>query len=113
MENKILRKITVVVLLLAGAFANAQNVAINSTGAAPNSSAVLDLSANTAGGLLLPYMNNAQMLLLSPTASNSLLIYNSTVNCIEAYYTGTASWQPIFCPCSAAPSATGAPSGTE
>jgi hypothetical protein len=88
---------------------HAQNVSFNSTGTAPNSSAVLDLSGCTNGGFLIPCMTTAQM--PSGALPTSLLIYNTTNNCFYAYFTGSASWVNCYCPCSGAPATPGAISG--
>ncbi len=73
----------------------AQNVGINYTGAAPNASAVLDISSTTSG-LLVPRMTTAQMNAIAAPAL-SLVIYNTTVNCFE-FWTGTA-WVTMTCVC--------------
>jgi len=110
--NNIFCKILVAFLVITGTTLYAQNVGINSTGAAPNGSAILDLSPNTAGGFLLPYMTTANMNSISAAgATNSLLIYNYSVNCIEDYYSTCSCWEPVFCPCTAAPATPGAPTG--
>jgi|GEM_PF-3745612 hypothetical protein len=87
----------------------AQNVGINATGATPNTSAILDLSPNTNGGFLLPTVTSTQLgLITAPPAGT--LIFNSTTNCMEGYYSGT--WQNIVCPCSGAPAKPGTISGS-
>jgi len=112
MRSKILY--ILVFCLFAGTATNldAQNVAINSSGATPNASAVLDLSGNTGGGFLLPYLTTAQMNTLAATAANSLLIYNSDINCIEGFFSSNSTWQPLYCPCTGPPSTPTAPTGT-
>jgi len=88
-----------------------QNIAINSTGTAPSGSAVLDLSSNTGGGFLLPYMSTGKMnSLVSPT--NGLLIYDYTAGCIMGYYASASQWQTLFCPCTGAPTQPDEPTGT-
>src|ERR1700744_6441688 len=77
--------IILALLLTSTISVKAQNIAINATGSAPSSSAVLDLSAKNGGGFLLPYMSTGQMNSL-PSPTNGLLIYDSTAGCIMGYY---------------------------
>ncbi len=86
----------------------AQNVGINSSGATPNASALLDLSS-TSLGLLVPRMTTAQMNAIAAPAT-SLLIYNTTTQCFE-FYTG-AIWTPLGCVCAGPPPAPAIPTGT-
>ncbi len=79
----------------------AQNIGISDSGATPSKYAVLDLSTATRRGVLLPTMTTTQRNALSPPSGT--LIFNSTTNCLETYYTVTSSWQTIVCPCSGAP----------
>lgn len=87
-------------------------VAINTTGAPPVTSSVLDISSTTMG-FLLPRMSTAQMNAISSPAT-SLIVYNNSTDCYM-FYTGT-SWQNISCECNAAPTVPGSiiqsPSGT-
>jgi uncharacterized protein (TIGR02145 family) len=82
----------------------AQNVGINTTGAAPNPSAGLDIDF-TDKGLLIPRMTTAQRNAIASPA-NSLLIFNTTTNCVEAYNSTTSNWQIISCfnTCTSVPS---------
>src|ERR1700739_3083685 len=97
--------------LMSTTYINAQHIAINSTGTAPSSSAVLDLSANTGGGFLLPYMSTGVMnSMASPT--NGLLIYDYTAGCVMGYYSAASQWQALFCPCTGAPTQPNEPTGT-
>jgi hypothetical protein len=69
---------------------------INTTGANPNSSSMLDVSSTNLG-LLIPRMNSAQMNSIIPGANaESLLIFNAENNCFEAYINNT--WYPVSCP---------------
>lgn len=89
-----------------------QNIAINATGATPNPSAGLDIDFTNLG-LLIPRMTTAQRnAIVSP--ANSLLIFNTTSACFEAYNSAASSWQSVFCMCTipAAPTATAASSVT-
>jgi hypothetical protein len=117
MRKKILCKYTLVLLVIVGAVAHGQNVSFNSTGTAPNSSAVLDLSGCTNGGFLIPYVTTPNITAggtLQPTnpLPNSLLVYNTTNNCFYAYYTGSSSWVNVYCPCSGIPTTPTTPSGS-
>lgn len=87
---------TIKILFFLGFFfvfsnSNAQ-VAINSTGAAPKSSAMLDISSTTKG-LLIPSMTLAQRNLIASPATG-LLIFQTDATSGFYYYNGT-SWQSI------------------
>jgi hypothetical protein len=61
-------------------------VSVNATGAFADNSAILDVSS-TAQGLLIPRMTTVQRdAIVSPALS--LLIFNTTTNCFEAYVNG-------------------------
>lgn len=113
MEKKVLKNIIIGIFLAAAPLIYGQNVAINSTGAAPNSSAVLDLSSNgtATGGFLMPYMSTGKMNAISSPAT-SLLLYNYSLGCIEAYYGPPAQWQNVYCACTSAPAVPNTPTGT-
>jgi len=84
-----------------------QNVGINSTGALPNSSSMLDVDA-TDKGILIPRMTTIQRnAIVSPAVS--LMIFNTTTNCLEIYVNST--WQSIYCGCSGPPAVPGTVSG--
>jgi hypothetical protein len=79
---------------------NAQNVAINSTGSAANSSAMLDVQSSTKG-LLIPQVSLTSPGAAAPLTSpaNSLLVYNTnaSLNGGKGYYynagtSGTPNW---------------------
>ncbi|MGP8216503.1 MAG: hypothetical protein ACLQQ4_13125 [Bacteroidia bacterium] len=113
MKNKILRSITLVALIMATTLAYSQNVAINSSGTAPSGTAVLDLSQNTTGGFLLPYVTTAEEnTMITNGVTTSLLVYNSTDNCIESYYSTTGTFEEVWCPCSGPPNTPAAPTGS-
>lgn len=63
-----------------------QNVAINSTGAAPNASAMLDITSTTTG-ILIPRMTTAQRTAIAAPAQG-LKVYDTTTNTFW-YYNGT------------------------
>lgn len=90
-------------LLLAGSLAvtttiQAQNIAINSSGAAPVPSAMLDVSSTTSG-MLIPRMNETQRLAIASPATGLLVFQTNATSPIPAnqfwYYDGTA-WRPLF-----------------
>ncbi|MGL4598361.1 MAG: hypothetical protein ACRCYO_12590, partial [Bacteroidia bacterium] len=71
---------------------NAQNVAINTTGAAPVASAILDISSTTMG-VLIPRMTTAQRVAIVAPAQG-LRVYDITTNSFW-YYDG-AVWVEIL-----------------
>jgi uncharacterized protein (TIGR02145 family) len=76
-------------------------VGVNTTGANPNTSAMLDISS-TSQGLLIPRMSSVQMNAIIPGINaEGLLIFNTDNNCFEAYVNNT--WYEVSCPvpCSA------------
>jgi hypothetical protein len=72
----------------------AQNVGINTTGAAPDNSALLDLNASPGNnkGFLVPRMTGAQMAAIT-TPADALLVFNTDCQVFE-YWNGT-SWIAI------------------
>lgn len=72
-----------------------QGTAINSTGAAADSSAILDLSSTTKGTLITRMTTGERNAIASP--AQSLLIFNTTSNCLEIYISPV--WQSIYCGC--------------
>ena len=78
---------------LGWASCSAQNIGINSTGVAPNTSALLDLDASPGNdkGLLIPRITSIERdAIASPPTG--LIIYNITTNCIN-YYKNSAWWE--------------------
>lgn len=72
-----------------------QNIAINTTGNMPDTSAMLDITS-TNKGLLVPRMTTAEMNAI-PSPANGLLIYNTSLNTFEVN-TGTSlspNWVPL------------------
>ena len=68
-------------------------LSINTTGAAADKSAMIDVSSTTTGALM-PRMTTAQRnAIVSPV--ESLMIYNTDTHCFEAYYNG--SWAAFGC----------------
>ena len=70
-----------------------QNIGINSTGAAPNNSAMLDVSS-TNKGFLMPRMSAAQRLAIT-TPANSLLVFDTDSNAIFIYNQPLTRWDRI------------------
>ncbi len=81
--------------------ANAQNVGINATGAAPNASAMLDISS-TNSGLLLPRVSltDTSDVTTIPSPATSLVVYNTNASMTGGskgffYWDGT-KWQLFY-----------------
>lgn len=81
-----MRKILFFAALTCTTFAYSQNVAINSSGAAPVASAMLDI-ASTSSGLLIPRMTTAQRTAIASPATG-LLVYDTNLNAF-LYFDGT------------------------
>jgi hypothetical protein len=74
---------------------------INTTGAAPASSAMLDVSSNSMG-VLVNRMTTAQMNAIHPDANAAgLLIFNTDNNCFMSYVEG--AWKSVACPSACMP----------
>jgi hypothetical protein len=71
-----------------------QGVGINTSGLSADVSSILDISS-TSQGLLIPRMTTTQRNNIASPAT-SLLIFNITTNCFEAYVNGT--WYSVSCP---------------
>ncbi len=89
-----------VVIVLINFTSIAQNVAINATGAIPNASAMLDISASNRG-LLIPRVALSQTSLATPitTPATSLLVYNTAnINDVSPgyYYWNGSQWVRFF-----------------
>ncbi|MCX7861620.1 MAG: fibronectin type III domain-containing protein, partial [Bacteroidales bacterium] len=72
-------------------------ISINTTGANPDNSSMLDIQA-TDKGLLIPRLTTAQRNAISNPA-NSLLIFNTTTRCFEWYDAQTSQWIQMSCGC--------------
>ena len=70
-------------------------VGINSTGAQADNSAILDVSSTTQGTLITRMNTTQRNAIVSP--ANSLLIFNTTSNCFEAWNQATLSWVAFGC----------------
>lgn len=102
MKTKILIILVVVTLNLKLQTSNcfSQGVAINASGNPANVKSLLDVDADgmsSKAGLLIPRMTTAERDAISatPPTTESLLIYNTTTHCFEAYYNG--SWVAFGC----------------
>lgn len=84
------KKSPFLVLLLSACITQAQ-VAINTTGANPDNSAMLDVTSTTKG-LLIPRMTSIQRISIASPATG-LLVYDNSLS-LFYYYTGTA-WQAL------------------
>jgi hypothetical protein len=63
----------------------------------PDNSALLDLES-TERGFLIPRMTTAQRDAIDVTGSpHALMIFNTTVNCFQAYNTTDTQWENIYC----------------
>lgn len=87
--------VLVVLVLLFNIRLKGQNTGINETGSTPDPSAGLDIDF-TNKGLLIPRMTATERNGISSSA-NSLLIFNTTTECFQAYHTSTSSWINISC----------------
>ncbi|NTW32174.1 MAG: DUF1566 domain-containing protein [Bacteroidetes bacterium] len=82
--------------------------AINTTGAAADNSAMLDVNS-TSQGMLIPRLTTAQRNTIATPVPESLLIFNNDTKCFEFYTNG--NWITLSCGCYP-PSAAGNISGT-
>jgi hypothetical protein len=73
--------------------------AINTTGNQPNASAMLDASSSNQGVLISRMATSQRDAITSPAAS--LMIFNTTTNCFEAYVNG--AWNIVSCPTPCSP----------
>ncbi|HNX08186.1 MAG TPA: hypothetical protein PKL96_11425, partial [Bacteroidales bacterium] len=97
------------VLLIGKNSFSQNNVGINTTGANPHPSAVLDVSA-TNKGLLIPRMTTFQRMSI-PNPANGLLVYDTDEKCIFYYDQTTGNWLSL-CGGHGVPGITG-PTGPE
>lgn len=102
MKNKIikstkneLRVVICALFSLVSLIGVCQNIGINTSGNAPNASAALDIDINQKG-LLVPRMSTVNRnAIVSP--ANSLLIFNTTTDCFEAWNQTTLTWVAFGC----------------
>jgi uncharacterized protein (TIGR02145 family) len=92
--------IIIILSLILINFSFSQNgVSVNTTGAPADNSAILDVSSSSQG-LLIPRMTTIQRNNINSSAL-SLLIFNTTTNCFEAYVNG--GWYSVSCPATCTP----------
>jgi PKD-like domain/Glycine rich protein len=103
--NYLAKEVVFVFLLLLAGDSYSQHIAIDTTGAISDTSAILDLQSVTRG-FLLPRMTTANMNAIAAPAT-SLIVFNNTTNCYM-FYNG-AAWQQIVCVCTSAPATPSAP----
>jgi uncharacterized protein (TIGR02145 family) len=78
----------------------AQNIGINTTGALPNAKAMLDVdvsASSTKMGLLVPRMTTTERNSITGPIPESLLIYNLTTQCFEAWNQAAGLWVTFGC----------------
>lgn len=73
----------------------AQNVSINNDGAAPDASAMLDIS-DTASGLLIPRMTAAQRLAIVSPANGLMVFQTDNPRGVYMYFTFHGTWTKIL-----------------
>ena len=91
MKNLILN---IAILLLLGSISFAQ-VGINNDNSLPDPSAGLDVKF-ISKGMLIPRMTTAERNSIASPAF-SLMIFNTTTRCIEAYNANTSAWETVHC----------------
>lgn len=87
----------IAVMLISATAYPQQGVAINTTGATPHASAMLDVSSNSKG-MLIPRLDNGQITSM-PNPANGLLVFNTDYNCFYYYIsTGPSSgaWRQLI-----------------
>jgi hypothetical protein len=89
MQKKYFKSIPVLIASLFTTTCFSQSVSMNNTGAAPDSTAILDISSTTKG-LLVPRMTGGQRTAIASPA-NGLLVYQTDGDPGFYYYNGT-SW---------------------
>jgi len=89
-RKQLLKVAMVAATLLSPCFAGAQGMAINTSGAAANSSAILDVSSTTQG-MLVPRMTSAQRTAVTVgSAQTGLLVYQTDGTAGFYFYNGSA-----------------------
>jgi len=93
MKQQLTSFLTAAVILFGSQSSNAQGVAINTSGAAANSSAMLDV-ASTTQGMLVPRMDSAQRSIINSPATGLFVYQTDGVTPGFYFYNGTA-WVPL------------------
>lgn len=72
-------------------------IGINTTGNMPNEKALLDLDASPSNdkGLLVPRLTTTERNTIEAPIPESLLIYNTTTQCFEAWNETSSTWLPL------------------
>ena len=99
-----MKKLIILAVILQSIVCNlhlyAQNIGVNSTGAAPNIKAMLDIDAtgmSPKGGLLVPRLSTAERTAITAPIPEALLIYNTTTQCFEAWNATNLQWVAFGC----------------
>jgi hypothetical protein len=92
------------ILTLSLGTCNAQGVGISSSSITPDDKSILEIQS-TSQGILLPRMSTTDRDAITAPIPNSLLIFNTTTNCFEAYYETGAVWVAFGCIGCAVPTA--------
>lgn len=97
--NKFIIIVVFLLFLVCNLQLQAQNIGINSTGTAPNNKALLDIDAAPTNnkGLLVPRLTTVERNAITAPIPESLLIYNITTQCFEAWNQTTATWVAFGC----------------
>lgn len=108
MKSRVFSVIVILAAIFISNYTMAQGIAVNTTGLAPDSSAILDLNSNSMG-FLLPRMTTAERnAIVSP--AEGLQVFNTDTKCFEFYVNSV--WLTLGCGCTS-PSAAGAISGSD
>lgn len=105
----------IVCVSLWGGKLEAQNIGINTTGALPNSKSMLDIDVSGSTpktGLLIPRMTTTERDAITAPIPESLLIYNTTNQCFEAWNQTAGVWASFGCVGCVIPTAPLANAGT-
>jgi hypothetical protein len=89
----IMKDLYIFILIFLCQFSYSQNIGVNSTGAAPDNSAMLDIASNNKG-LLIPRMPASLRLSIS-TPANSLLVFDTDSTAIFMYNGPLSKWERL------------------
>lgn len=85
----------IITVLIINKSTYAQGVSINTSGANPDTSAILDVSSNDKG-MLIPRLTTAERNAISSPA-HALIIFNLSSNCFEIYNSNISQWVSGIC----------------
>ncbi|MBA2610336.1 MAG: hypothetical protein H0U95_00090 [Bacteroidetes bacterium] len=88
-----MKKLILSLFIAIATFSFSQNVGINGTGAAPATSAMLDV-VSTTSGMLIPRMTTLQRTAIGAPA-NGLLVFDTNLGCVYMYLTSTGAWRSM------------------